>query len=112
VSRGCTLVSHQTAVLFSHNKPATNISQQYFSLRTTFLSEQTSTSHPPPAKRACIHSIGCFLETPQEIWLGFFFSEREKNLAQQNGGTAAVWTEFFRVMLIVARRSRDDEYSC
>jgi hypothetical protein len=35
------LISHQPAVLFSQNKPDTS----------TFLSEQTSTSHQPPANR-------------------------------------------------------------
>jgi hypothetical protein len=35
------LISHQPAVLFSHNKPASS----------TLLSEQTSTSHQPPANR-------------------------------------------------------------
>jgi hypothetical protein len=35
------LISHQPAVFFSQNKPATS----------TFLSEQISTSHQPPAKR-------------------------------------------------------------
>jgi hypothetical protein len=35
------LISYQPAVLFSQNKPASS----------TFLSEQTSTSHQPPAKR-------------------------------------------------------------
>jgi hypothetical protein len=41
------LISHQPAVFFSQNKPASN----------TFLSEQTSTSHQPPAKRT-----GCVFE--------------------------------------------------
>jgi hypothetical protein len=35
------LISHQPAVLFSHNKP----------VNSTLLSEQTSTSHQPPANR-------------------------------------------------------------
>jgi hypothetical protein len=35
------LISHQRAVLFSQNKPATS----------TFISEQISTSHHPPAKQ-------------------------------------------------------------
>jgi hypothetical protein len=35
------LISHQPAVLFSHNKTASS----------TLLSEQTSTSHQPPANR-------------------------------------------------------------
>jgi hypothetical protein len=49
---------------FSHLSPCSlglsTISQEYFSLKTnqqpansTFLSEQTSTSHQPPAKRTC-----------------------------------------------------------
>jgi hypothetical protein len=37
------LISHQPTVLFSQNKPAT--------ISSTFLSEQISTSHQPPAKR-------------------------------------------------------------
>jgi hypothetical protein len=42
------LISHQTAVLFSQKKPATS-NQQLGS--STFLSEQISISHQPPAKR-------------------------------------------------------------
>jgi hypothetical protein len=40
------LISHQAAVLFSQNKPATS----------TFLSKQTSISHQPPAKRTYVTS--------------------------------------------------------
>jgi hypothetical protein len=43
------LISHQPAVLFSHKKPATNNQPQPAS--STLLSEQTSTSHQPPANR-------------------------------------------------------------
>jgi hypothetical protein len=43
------LISHQPTVLFSHNKPAT--SNQPESASSTLLSEQTSTSHQPPANR-------------------------------------------------------------
>jgi hypothetical protein len=42
------LISYQPAVLFSQNKPTTS---------NTFLSEQTSTSHQPPANRT-----GCEVE--------------------------------------------------
>jgi hypothetical protein len=42
------LISHQPAVLFSQNKPATNNQQPASS---TLLSKQTSTSHQPPANR-------------------------------------------------------------
>jgi hypothetical protein len=41
VAMFASLIDHQPAVLFSQNKPASS----------TFLSEQTSTSHQPPAKR-------------------------------------------------------------
>jgi RNase P subunit RPR2 len=41
------LISHQPAVLFSQNKSATR--NQLAS--STFLSQQISISHPPPAKR-------------------------------------------------------------
>jgi hypothetical protein len=55
------LISHQPAVLFSQNKPATS----------TLLSEQNSTSHQPPANRTgcknqgvvlwvAIHGARCF----------------------------------------------------
>jgi hypothetical protein len=43
------LISHQPAVLFSQNEPATSNQPQPAS--STFLSEQTSTSHQPPANR-------------------------------------------------------------
>jgi hypothetical protein len=43
------LISHQPAVLFSQNEPATNNQPQPAS--STLLSEQTSTSHQPPANR-------------------------------------------------------------
>jgi hypothetical protein len=43
------LISHQLAVLFSQNKPASS----------TFLSEQTNTSHQPPAQRT-----GCEIAMP------------------------------------------------
>jgi hypothetical protein len=39
------LISHQSAVLFSQNKPATSNQPQPAS--STLLSEQTSTSHQP-----------------------------------------------------------------
>jgi hypothetical protein len=42
------LISHQSGVLFSQNKSATSHQQ---SASSTFLSEQISTSHQPPAKR-------------------------------------------------------------
>jgi hypothetical protein len=47
------LISHQPAVLFSQNEPATSNQPQPAS--STLLSEQTSTSHQPPANRT-----GCF----------------------------------------------------
>jgi hypothetical protein len=43
------LISHQPAVLFSQNEPATSNQPQPAS--STLLSEQTSTSHQPPANR-------------------------------------------------------------
>jgi hypothetical protein len=43
------LISHQPTVLFSQNKPAT--SNQPEPASSTLLSEQTSTSHQPPANR-------------------------------------------------------------
>jgi hypothetical protein len=43
------LISHQPTVLFSQNKPATNNQPEPAS--STLLSEQTSTSHQPPANR-------------------------------------------------------------
>jgi hypothetical protein len=43
------LISHQPAVLFSQNEPATSNQSQPAS--STLLSEQTSTSHQPPANR-------------------------------------------------------------
>jgi hypothetical protein len=43
------LISHQPAVLFSQNEPATSNQPQPDS--STFLSEQTSTSHQPPGNR-------------------------------------------------------------
>jgi hypothetical protein len=43
------LISHQPAVLFSQNEPATSNQPQPAS--STLLSEQTSTSHEPPANR-------------------------------------------------------------
>jgi hypothetical protein len=49
------LISHQPAVLFSQNEPATSNQPQPAS--STLLSEQTSTSHQPPANRT-----GCKLD--------------------------------------------------
>jgi hypothetical protein len=47
------LITHQPAVLFSQNEPATSNQPQPAS--STLLSEQTSTSHQPPANRTgCI----------------------------------------------------------
>jgi hypothetical protein len=46
------LISHQPAVLFSQNKSAIS----------TFLSEQISTSHQPPAKRT-----GCLSEELRKL---------------------------------------------
>jgi hypothetical protein len=43
------IISHQPTVLFSQNKPAT--SNQPEPASSTLLSEQTSTSHQPPANR-------------------------------------------------------------
>jgi hypothetical protein len=43
------LISHQPAVLFSQNEPATSNQPQPAS--STLLSQQTSTSHQPPANR-------------------------------------------------------------
>jgi hypothetical protein len=43
------LISHQPAVLLSQNEPATSNQPQPAS--STLLSEQTSTSHQPPANR-------------------------------------------------------------
>jgi hypothetical protein len=43
------LISHQPAVLFSQNEPATSNQPEPGS--STLLSEQTSTSHQPPADR-------------------------------------------------------------
>jgi hypothetical protein len=43
------LISHQPAVLFSQNEPATSNQPQPAS--STLLSEQTSTSHQPSANR-------------------------------------------------------------
>jgi hypothetical protein len=43
------LISHQPTVLFSQNKPA--ISNQPEPASSILLSEQTSTSHQPPANR-------------------------------------------------------------
>jgi hypothetical protein len=43
------LISHQPAVLFSQNEPATSNQPQPAS--NTLLSEQTSTSHQPPPNR-------------------------------------------------------------
>jgi hypothetical protein len=43
------LISHQPTVLFSQNEPATSNQPQPAS--STLLSEQTSTSHQPPANR-------------------------------------------------------------
>jgi hypothetical protein len=67
------LISHQPTIFFSQNKPATSNHQPASS---TFLSEQTSTSHQPPAKRpgfifdtffACIlHSLKPFLSSEDE----------------------------------------------
>jgi antibiotic biosynthesis monooxygenase (ABM) superfamily enzyme len=50
------LISHQPAILFSHNKPASStfLSQQTSHQQpasSTFLPEQTSTSHQPSVKR-------------------------------------------------------------
>jgi hypothetical protein len=56
------LISHHSAVLFSQNKPATNNQ-----LAVLFLSEQTSTSHQPPAKRAG-------RELTQSLMIPFVFS--------------------------------------
>jgi hypothetical protein len=55
------LISHQPTVLFSQNKPAT--SNQPEPASSTLLSEQTSTSHQPPANRTgCwfvdVHRVG------------------------------------------------------
>jgi hypothetical protein len=50
------LISHQPAVLFSQNEPATSNQPQPAS--STLLSEQISTSHQPPANRT-----GCNLLT-------------------------------------------------
>jgi hypothetical protein len=49
VSLFARLISHQPAVLFSQNEPATSNQPQPAS--STLLSEQTSTSHQPPANR-------------------------------------------------------------
>jgi hypothetical protein len=46
------LISHQSAVLFSQNKPATNNQP-----KVIFFSEQISTSHQPPAKRTGCSSL-------------------------------------------------------
>jgi hypothetical protein len=48
------LISHQPTVLFSQNKPTT--SNQPEPASSTLLSEQTSTSHQPPANRT-----GCMI---------------------------------------------------
>jgi hypothetical protein len=56
------LISHQPAVLFSQNEPATSNQPQPVS--STLLSEQTSTNHQPPANRT-----GCrppFRGSPRE----------------------------------------------
>jgi hypothetical protein len=51
------LISHQPAVLFSQNEPAT--SNQPQPANSTLLSEQTSTSHQPPANRTgCLSYMG------------------------------------------------------
>jgi hypothetical protein len=48
------LISHQPAVLFSQNEPV--ISNQPQPASSTLLSEQTSTSHQPPANRTgCLY---------------------------------------------------------
>jgi hypothetical protein len=50
------LISHQPAVLFSQNEPATSNQPQPAS--STLLSEQTSASHQPPANRTgCIFCV-------------------------------------------------------
>jgi hypothetical protein len=51
------LISHQPTVLFSQNKPAT--SNQPEPASSILLSEQTSTSHQPPANRT-----GCLIRLP------------------------------------------------
>jgi hypothetical protein len=54
------LISHQPTVLFSHNKPASS----------TLLSEQTSTSHQPPANRKCCRSLwrsSCQIACPGQL---------------------------------------------
>jgi hypothetical protein len=50
------LISHQPAVLFSQNEPATSNQPQPAS--STLLSEQTSTSHQPPANRTGVEEEG------------------------------------------------------
>jgi hypothetical protein len=48
------LISHQPAVLFSHNKPAAS------NQSAVLFSQNISTSHQPPAKRTGCTAIGCF----------------------------------------------------
>jgi hypothetical protein len=51
------LISHQPAILFSQNEPATSNQPQPAS--STLLSEQTSTSHQPPATSQPNRLLNC-----------------------------------------------------
>jgi hypothetical protein len=53
------LISHQTAVLFYQNKPATSHQQP---ANSTLLLKQTSTTHQPPAKLT-----GCILLETEKV---------------------------------------------
>jgi hypothetical protein len=62
------ITSHQPAVLLSQNEPATSNQPQPVS--SNFLSEQTSTSHQPPANRTgwrLFHLTSLFNQTLDEI---------------------------------------------
>jgi hypothetical protein len=71
------LISHQPTVLFSQNKPAT--SNQPEPASSTLLSEQTNTSHQPPANRTGWAGRSC-------SWRGE--QRRRAAVTRQIGGVA------------------------
>jgi hypothetical protein len=71
------LINHQSVVLFSQNKPATSNQPQPAS--STLLSEQTSTSHQPPANRTCCRQpkkYHIYIQYVFHIIFLLFFSSR------------------------------------